>query len=109
MSVVIHPRSDPRVKAELQKRVAEHSRSMENRGSGYSSPRLCWPRVRSLFTAHQTFGDLGGVELDYAAGQTHQWSSARDHSSSRTNVVSELLRPVEGHACSSLGARERRW
>jgi len=64
MSVVTIRGLDPRVKAELQKRAAEHSRSMEAAARAILTEAVL-AQGEGLFTAlHQTFGDLGGVELE---------------------------------------------
>jgi plasmid stability protein len=64
MSVVTIRGLDPRVKAGLQKRAAEHGRSMEAEARAILAEAVL-PRGEGLFSAlHRTFGDLGGVELE---------------------------------------------
>lgn len=64
MSVVTIRGLDPRVKAGLQKRAAEHGRSMEAEARAILAEAVL-PQGEGLFTAlHRTFGDLGGVELE---------------------------------------------
>ena len=64
MSTVTIRNLDPRVKAGLQRRAAEHGRSMEAEARAI----LAWavlPPGEGLFAALQrTFADLGGVEFD---------------------------------------------
>jgi plasmid stability protein len=64
MSVVTIRDLDPRVKAGLQRRAAEHGRSMEAEARAILAAAVL-PPGEGLFTAlHRTFADLGGVELE---------------------------------------------
>jgi plasmid stability protein len=64
MSVVTIRGLDPRVKAGLQRRAAEHGRSMEAEARAILAEAVL-PAGEGLFTAlHRTFADLGGVELE---------------------------------------------
>lgn len=67
MSVVTIRGLDPRVKAELQKRVVEHGRSTEAEARAIIAEAVL-PPGEGLFTAlHRTFSELGGVELEVPA------------------------------------------
>jgi len=67
MSVVTIRDLDPRVKAALQRRAAEHGRSMEAEARAILAEAVL-PPGEGLFTAlHRTFADLGGVELELPA------------------------------------------
>ncbi|MCU0279732.1 MAG: hypothetical protein MUE31_12690 [Candidatus Nanopelagicales bacterium] len=64
MSVVTIRGLDPRVKAGLQRRAAEHGRSMEAEARAILAEAVL-PPGEGLFAAlHRTFADLGGVELE---------------------------------------------
>ncbi len=64
MSVVTIRGLDPRVKAGLQRRAAEHGRSMEAEARAILAEAVM-PPGEGLFTAlHRTFAELGGVEIE---------------------------------------------
>jgi plasmid stability protein len=64
MSVVTIRNLDPRVKAGLQRRAAEHGRSMEAEARAILAEAVL-PSGEGLFTAlHRTCADHGGVELE---------------------------------------------
>jgi antitoxin FitA len=64
VSVVTIRDLDPRVKAALRRRAAEHGRSMEAEARAILAEAVL-PRGEGLFTAlRRAFADLGGVELE---------------------------------------------
>jgi plasmid stability protein len=64
MSVVTIRNLDPRVKAALQRRAAEHGRSMEAEARAILAEAVL-PQGEGLLAALQReIADLGGVELD---------------------------------------------
>ena len=64
LSVVTIRDLDPRVKAGLQRRAAEHGRSMEAEARAILAEAVL-PPGEGLFTAlHRTFADLGGAEFE---------------------------------------------
>lgn len=63
MSVVTIRNLDPRVKAGLQRRAAEHGRSMEAEARAILSEAVLPPGEGLFIALHRTFAELGGVEL----------------------------------------------
>lgn len=64
MSVVTIRNLDPRVKAGLQRRAAEHGRSMEAEARAILSEAVLPPGEGLFIALHRTFTELGGVELE---------------------------------------------
>ncbi len=67
MSVVTIRDLDPRVMAGLQRRAAEHGRSVDAEARAIRAEAFL-PPGEGLFTAlHRTFSDLGEVDLELPA------------------------------------------
>lgn len=64
MSVVTIRDLDPRVKAALQRRAAEHGRSMEAEARAILAAAVLSPGEGLFDALRRAFGELGGVELD---------------------------------------------
>lgn len=64
MSAVTIRNLDPRVKARLQLRAAEHGRSMEAEARAILAEAVLPPDEGALTVIHRTFSELGGVELE---------------------------------------------
>jgi plasmid stability protein len=67
MSVVTIRDLDPRVMAALQRRAAEHGRSMEAEARAILAAAVLPPGEGLFTTLHRTFTDLGGVDLELPA------------------------------------------
>lgn len=64
MSAVTIRNLDPRVKAGLQRRAAEHGRSMEAEARAILAEAVLPAGEGALTVLHRTFAGLGGVELE---------------------------------------------
>ena len=64
MSVVTIRDLDPRVKAALRRRAAEHGRSMEAEARAILAEAVLPPGEGLFAVLHRTFAELGGVELE---------------------------------------------
>lgn len=64
MSAVTIRNLDPRVKAGLQRRAADHGRSMEAEARAILAAAILPPDEGFMTALQQTFAELGGVDLD---------------------------------------------
>ncbi len=64
MSTVTIRNLDPRVKAGLQRRAADHGSSMEAEARAILAAAILPPGEGLLTVLRRTFADLGGVELE---------------------------------------------